>query len=75
MLGKVELCLQEMGLRLVWSGEGMAVLKVKDSVLKLVDNSSHSGWIPYEHLTTLSLMGKRNLVDMLAGGHIRAPAS
>lgn len=70
MLGKVELCLQEMGLRLVWSGEGMAVLKVKDSVLKLVDNSPHSGWLPYEHLTTLALLGKRNLAELLADGHV-----
>lgn len=70
MLGKVELCLQEMGLRLVWSGEGMAQLKVKDSVLKLVDNSPHSGWIPYAHLTTLSLLGKRSLAEVLAGGHV-----
>ena len=70
MLGKVELCLQEMGLRLVWSGEGMAVLKVKDSVLKLVDNSPHSGWLPYAHLTTLSLLGKRSLAEVLAGGHV-----
>lgn len=68
MLGKVELCLQEMGLRLVWSGEGMAQLKVKDSVLKLVDNSPHSGWLPYEHLTTLALLGNRNLAELLADG-------
>ena len=48
----------------------MAVLKVKDSVLKLVDNSPHSGWIPYAHLTTLSLLGKRSLAEVLAGGHV-----
>ena len=41
----------------------MAVLKVKDSVLKLVDN-------PYAHLTTLSLLGKRSLAEVLAGGHV-----
>lgn len=55
---------------MVWSGEGMAQLKVKDSVLKLVDNSPHSGWIPYAHLTTLSLLGKRSLAEVLAGGHV-----
>lgn len=48
----------------------MAVLKVKDSVLKLVDNSPHSGWLPYEHLTTLALLGKRNLAELLADGHV-----
>ena len=48
----------------------MAQLKVKDSVLKLVDNSPHSGWIPSEHLTTLSLLGKRSLAEVLAGGHV-----
>ena len=48
----------------------MAVLKVKDSVLKLVDNSPHSGWIPYAHLTTLSLLGKRSLAEVLAGDHV-----
>ena len=34
----------------------MAVLKVKGSILKLVDNSPHSDWITYEHLTTLSVL-------------------
>ena len=48
----------------------MTVLKVKDSVLKLVDNSPHSGWIPYAHLTTLSLLGKRSLAEVLAGGRV-----
>ena len=48
----------------------MAVLKVKDSVLKLVDNSQHSGWIPYAHLTTLSLLGMRSLAEVLAGGRV-----
>ena len=52
----LELPLQETWLRFC-RGKGMAVLKVKGSILKLVYNSPHSDWIPYAHLTTLSLLG------------------